>query len=123
MNKYLIIGALIVFIGSVIYFTRTDDNPYVTPSSQNQPVLSHQQTQKIDAPANTQTNETTVRSVARSSSAKQISESLIITEQPQVEQTQNAVDFNAPGAGTAQQKANSANAATKAYEEAKQRGQ
>ena len=123
MNKYLIIGALIVFIGSVIYFTRTDDNPYITQSSQNQPASSHQQTQKIDAPANTQTNETTINSAARSSIAKQIGESPIITEQPQVEQTQNAVDFNAPGAGTAQQKANSANAATKAYEEAKQRGQ
>jgi hypothetical protein len=118
MNKYLVIGVLVVLMGGVFYLTRND----AAPKAQEDKTLTQSTSEHAPAvnPAAAQANEKVTEiphPVAQSSSESQSSVTIIT-----VERTQNAVDFNAPGAGTAPQKANAAAAATKAYQEAKQQG-
>lgn len=119
MNKYLVIGVLLALVGGVFYLTKEDAAPKML-EDKTLPVSTSEHAPAVN-PAAAQANEKVAEishSVAQSSSESQSSVTSIT-----VEQTQNAVDFNAPGAGTAQQKANAAAAATKAYQEAKQQGQ
>lgn len=119
MNKYLIIGALVVLAGGTFYLTRDDAAPKAQ-EDKSAPVSTSVPSPRIDYPAaqaNEKTHEASQHPVTQASNASQSSVTSIT-----VEQTQNAVDFNAPGAGTAQQKANAAAAATKAYQEATQQG-
>ncbi len=119
MNKYLVMGVLVALIGGMFYLTRDDAVPKIQ-EDKTLPVSTSQAAPAVNSPV-AQTNEKAAEishSVAQLSSESQSSVTSIT-----VEQTQNAVDFNAPGAGTAQQKANAAAAATKAYQEAKQQGQ
>lgn len=117
MNKYLLIGGFVAVVAGVAYVVTANKSPSV--QAQNTlPIPTPEAFSKADAQlANAPENVAAVtRSATRSSASESQSSLVSIT----VEQTQNAVDFNAPGAGTAEQKAGAAAAANKAYQEAKQ---
>ena len=111
MNKYLAIAAVLALVMIAIYVGKRDDAPVVQ-------LRLNQQATPVEQVLS-----------ANSAASSSVEKSLYVP-QPQAlavgqssatnaEQTQNAVDFNAPGAGTAQQKAGAAAAATKAYQESK----
>lgn len=118
MNKYLLIGVLAVLGAGAIYWMSGGIAP-TTEESQSVPVSTSAQMLKADTP-NTPVGEKPVD--ASHPTVQSSSASLSSVTSITVEHTQNAVDFNAPGAGTAQQKADAAAAANKAYQESKQQG-
>jgi len=116
MNKVLTLGTVVAAIIIVIYFVKRDNSTEIKiykddPITLAAPALNSNETnaqraEKMETVSSAYSQSS--NSSANNSSARGI------------EQTQNAVDFNAPGAGTAQQKAGAAAAANKAYQESKQ---
>jgi hypothetical protein len=114
MNKFLTIGAVVVAISVAIYFEKKENSPVIPVQKYEQAATS---LPTANAPASLTAGKMANTSVtqAQSSTSSDINKPLAA-----IEQTQNALDFNAPGAGTAQQKAGAAAAANKAYQESKQ---
>jgi hypothetical protein len=119
MNKYLIVAILVVIVAGAIYWTSLGETSAVHATNGSS-VSTPEAAIKVDNSVTSvaETSEKTPRAATHTSSESQRSVTSIT-----VEQTQNAVDFNAPGAGTAEQKAGAAAAANKAYQESKQQGQ
>lgn len=119
MNKYLIIAILVVLVAGAVYWTSNGETP-ATQTTNSPSVSAVEAVTKVGTPVTnaTESGKQATGAVTYISSNSQRSVTSIT-----VEQTQNAVDFNAPGAGTAQQKAGAAAAANKAYQESKQQGQ
>lgn len=118
MNKFLTISVVVLAIIALVYVVKQDNIPEIkahkdAPASVTSP----------ESKSDISIVQTAEKTPAASSSQPQSSASSELPTAAMVaEQTQNAVDFNAPGAGTAQQKAGAAAAATKAYQESKQQG-
>lgn len=116
MNKYLVIGVLGVLIVGAVYLTKKDVAP-TTQAPKSVSVSTSEQVSNAESPIASVSEK---RVDASHPTVQSSNKSLSSITSTTIEQTQNAADFNAPGAGTAQQKAGAAAAANKAYQESKQ---
>jgi len=115
MNKFLAICAMIAAVFAIFYASKKEITPETVVQKNDSGVITSSESNPT-YPAQTEERAAVLPSAKASVANLGASDK----NPGGTGQPQNAVDFNAPGAGTAQQKSFAAAAATKAYKESQQ---
>ena len=114
MKKPLIVIGALVLVAFAVHFVTQEEKPGVSAIPYQQAPPATIQQLKANGTIPSYVNAPLPGATSKPADAESATNSAPAAP---VEQTQNAVDFNAPGAGTADQKAGAAAAAGKAYRE------